>query len=91
MPIVTGQYTLQTGVAQKVVAAENQYQTVLIHNGEHASSRIIYLGNSDVTVSTGMHLDPDTTITLPLDPGSELWAVANYNNVDLTKLAIKQD
>ena len=91
MPIVTGQYTLQTGVAQKVVAAENQYQTVLIHNGEHASSRILYLGNSDVTSATGMHLDADTTLTLPLDPGSELWAVSSHDNILLTKLAIKQD
>ena len=91
MPIVTAQYTLQTGVAQKIVALDRQYQTVLIHNGDHASSRTLYLGNSDVTTTTGMHLDPDTTITLPLDPGSELWAVSAHDNIVLTKLAIKQD
>ena len=91
MPIVTAQYTLLTGVAQKVVAAESQYQTVLIHNGDHASSRTLYLGNSDVTSTTGMHLDPDTTITLPLDPGSEVWAISTTDGVVLTKLAIKQD
>lgn len=91
MPVMTAQYTLQTGVAQKVVAAESQYQTVLIHNGDHASSRTLYLGNSSVTSTTGMHLDPDTTITLPLDPGSELWAVSAHDNIVLTKLAIKQD
>tara|TARA_R110000803_G_scaffold174755_1_gene237360 strand:+ start:589 stop:864 length:276 start_codon:yes stop_codon:yes gene_type:complete len=91
MPIVTAQYTLQTGVAQKIVALDRQYQTVLIHNGDHASSRTLYLGNSDVTTTTGMHLDPDTTITLPLDPGTELWAISAHDNVVVTKLAIKQD
>ena len=91
MPIVTAQYTLQTDVAQKIVAADTQYQTVLVHNADNATSRIIYLGNSNVTLNTGMHLDVGQTITLPLDPGTELWAVANHDNVVMTKLAIKQD
>jgi hypothetical protein len=91
MPIVTAQYTLQTDIAQKIVAADTQYQTVLVHNGHHANSRIIYLGNSEVTSTTGMHLDSDATITLPLDPGTELWAVASHDDIVITKLAIKQD
>tara|TARA_R110000803_G_scaffold155060_1_gene219806 strand:- start:259 stop:534 length:276 start_codon:yes stop_codon:yes gene_type:complete len=91
MPIVTAQYTLQTSVAQKIVSAESQQQTVLVHNADNATSRIIYLGNFDVTITTGMHLDVGQTITLPLDPGTELWAVANHDDVLVTKLAIKQD
>ena len=90
MPIVTAQYTLSNVTAAKVVSAEPQQQTVSLHNGDHGS-HIIYLGNSDVTASTGMHLDAGATIILPLDPGSELWAIASHDVTLLTKLAIKQD
>jgi hypothetical protein len=91
MPVVTAQYTLSNVTAAKVVSAEVMQQTAIIHNGDHQNSHIIYLGNSGVTASNGMHLDVDSTITIPLDPGSELWAISSNNGTLLTKLVIKQD
>lgn len=90
MPIITEQFTLGSTTAVKIVAAEPQAQTVLLHNGSHGN-HIIYIGNSGVTSSNGMHIDAAQTITLSPDPGSELWAVSSNNAVLLTKLAIKQD
>jgi len=90
MPITTAQYTLSNVTATKVVSAEVMQQTALVHNGEHGS-HIIYLGDSGVTSSNGMHLDAETTLTLPLDPGSDLWAISSQNGTLLTKLVIKQD
>ena len=90
MPIVTAQYTLSNVTAVKVVSAESQQQTVLLHNGDHGS-HIVYIGNSGVTSTNGMHIDAGQTITLSPDPGSELWAVSSHDAILLTKLAIKQD
>lgn len=90
MPIVSAQYTLSNATATKVVSAEPMQQTALIHNGDHGN-HIVYLGSSDVTSSNGMHLDAGQTISLPLDPGSDLWAIASHNGTLLTKLVIKQD
>ena len=91
MPIVTAQYTLQTGVAQKIVSPDRQQQIAVIHNGDTATSKVIYLGNSGVTANNGLHLDANGTITLPLDPGSDLWAVGAFNGLLVTTLVIKQD
>ena len=90
MPIVTAQYTLSNVTAAKIVSAEPMQQIALVHNGDHGS-HIVYLGSSDVTSSNGMHLDAGQTISLPLDPGSELWAIASHDATLLTKLVIKQD
>ncbi len=90
MPIVTEQYTLSNATAVKVVSAESMQQTALIHNGDHGS-HIVYLGSPSVTALNGMHVDAGQTVTLPLDPGSELWAIASHDSTLLTKLAIKQD
>jgi hypothetical protein len=91
MPIVTAQFNLQTGVAQKIVNADRQQQIAVIHNGDTATSKIIYVGNSGVTIDNGLHIDANNTITLPLDPGSDLWAVGGFNNLLVTTLVIKQD
>lgn len=91
MPITTAQYTLSNVTAVKVVSAEIIQQTAILHNGDHQNSHIIYLGNSGVTSSNGMHLDSDSTLTVPLDPGSDLWAISSHNGTLLTKLVIKQD
>lgn len=90
MPIVTAQYTLSNVTATKVVAAEPQQQTVLLHNGDHGS-HIVYIGTSGVTSTNGMHIDAGQTVTLSPDPGSELWAIASHDATLVTKLAIKQD
>ena len=90
MPIITEQYTLSTVTAVKVVLAEPQQQTVLLHNGDHGS-HIVYIGNSGVTSTNGMHIDAGQTVTLSPDPGSELWAISSHDATLLTKLAIKQD
>ena len=90
MPLVANQYTLSNVTAAKIVSAEPMQQTALIHNGDHGS-HIVYLGSPSVTASNGMHVDAGQTISLPLDPGSELWAISSHDGTLLTKLVIKQD
>ena len=90
MPLAANQYTLSNVTAAKIVSAEPMQQTALVHNGDHGS-HIVYLGSSDVTASNGMHVDAGQTISLPLDPGSELWAISSHDGTLLTKLVIKQD
>jgi hypothetical protein len=48
---------------------------VCIHNHEHSSSKEIYIGNSTVTTSTGIHSVATQTSTLILEPGDELYAI----------------
>lgn len=49
-----------TTTATLLIAADNQARTCYLHSG----SGSVYVGGSDVTSSTGLHLENGTTIEL---------------------------
>lgn len=75
MAFETAQFTLLQGVRQKVVSAKATAQHVCIHNHEHAASKEIFIGDSTVTSSTGIHAVATQTSMISLPPGTDLWAV----------------
>ena len=55
-------------------------QRVTIHNNEN--SQQVFIGDSGVTTSTGIHLDGKEERQITLNPGEGLWAIsANTGSV----------
>ena len=79
MTMTTAQISVTTA-ATLLCAANAQSQRVTVHNNE--SSQQVFIGASDVTTSTGIHLDGKEERQITLNPGEGLWGVsANTNSV----------
>ena len=92
MPIATAQFTLTSNVRQQIVSASTQPQHVCIHNHEHNLNKEIFIGNSTVTTTTGIHAVATQTSLITIGPGDDLWAISGENGtVSLHVLVVKQD
>ena len=72
--------------AQRIVSRDDNPQQVILHNHEHANNHEIYYGSSNVTTTTGMHLQHTETMQIVIAPGDELWAIADGADRDLRVL-----
>ena len=79
MPFETAQFALQKGVRVKVVTAKASTQHVCIHNHEHSLNREIFIGDSTVTATNGIHAVATQTSMITLNPGTDLWAITEEN------------
>ena len=91
MAITTQQFTLATGVRQRIVAPDVMSQQVIVHNHEHQQNKEIFIGNSGVTTTNGLHARATETLSVNIGPGDDLWAVSDDNNVVIHVLVVKQD
>jgi hypothetical protein len=92
VPISTAQFTLATGVRQQIVAPHTMSQHVCIHNHEHNQNKEIFIGNSTVTTTTGIHAVATQTSLITIGPGDDLWAISGEDGtVSLHVLVVKQD
>ena len=89
MPILHGQHTIGTTVAE-VVGLDNQPHEVHVHNNNNDNAHILFLGGSDVTTSTGLRLGAQETLTMNLGPGDRLFAISNHTATVLSFLDIRQ-
>jgi hypothetical protein len=91
MPIFTNNVTLGTA-AVEVVSPEVLSQEVHLHNMTKSSNEYIYLGgDSAITTSNTLHIDPGESITINLGPGDPLYAFSDPDGLDLGILVVKQD
>lgn len=72
--ITTGQITVSQTPQQIDGTSENPYKLVL-HNASASDS--IYIGNADVTETTGFDLHSKSTLTLELPPLSALYVICS--------------
>ena len=91
MPLTTHQYTLETATATQLCPPDIQPQTVWVHNAEHAQADEIYIGNSSVSIASGLHVHSDQTLKIELDPGTSLWAISDTVGSRVHVMCIKQD
>ena len=89
MTIASGQYTLGTAVAVKIVPAESSIQEVHVHCQTKQGNPIIYIGTSAISQTNGMHVEAGETITLSLPAGDDLWAVADATDTVAGVLRVK--
>jgi hypothetical protein len=77
VPLQTAQYTVGTA-AIKILSAQSNPTQVILHNANKSSNNYIWFGgSSDVTTSTGIHLDNGEDYEFVLQQGNELWAISN--------------
>jgi hypothetical protein len=79
MPFETAQFSLSKGVRVKIVTAKATAQHICIHNHEHQLSKEIFIGDSTVTSTTGIHAVATQTSMITLNPGTDLWAITEEN------------
>lgn len=77
MPVKTYAYDLVQNVRVQVVPPSTEPQEVCIHNHEHATSKEIFLGDANVTVTNGMHAVATQTSVIMLQPNDALWAITD--------------
>ena len=80
MPFETAQFSLSKGARVKIVTAKATAQHICIHNHEHQLSKEIFIGDSTVTSTTGIHAVATQTSMITLNPGTDLWAITEENN-----------
>ena len=90
MAIYTAQHTLGTAPV-RIVPPSTQPQEVHIHNMTKSSNEYIFLGNSDVSDTNSIHIDPGESLALTLGPGDDLWAVSDPDGLEVGVLVVKQD
>jgi hypothetical protein len=92
MPVLTAQFTLATNARQQIVAPDTMSQHVCIHNHEHNLNKEIFIGNSTVTTTTGIHAVATQTSLITIGPGDDLWAISGESGtVSIHVLVVKQD
>ena len=89
MAVITYAYDLVQNVRTLVVPASTSVQKVCIHNHEHATSKEIFIGNSEVTVNNGMHAVATETGQVQLLPGDDLYAITAQTGVNLRILVVR--
>jgi len=79
MTMTTAQISVTTSPTL-LCAANAMAQRVTVHNNEN--SQQVFIGDSGVTTSTGIHLDGKEERQIILNPGEGLWGIsANTNSV----------
>jgi hypothetical protein len=89
MPIVTSQVAVGT-TRVKIVLPQSGNQHVIIHDHDHSRNNEVFIGDSTVTITTGLHVPKTETIQLDLPAGDDLWAIASENSVSLQIAAVRQ-
>ncbi|RPJ56621.1 MAG: hypothetical protein EHM12_10110 [Dehalococcoidia bacterium] len=89
MAVITYGYDLVQNVRTLVVPASTSVQKVCIHNHEHATSKEVFIGNSEVTVDNGMHAVATATGEVQLLPGDDLYAITAQTGVNLRILVVR--
>jgi hypothetical protein len=89
--ITSAVYTLSDTTAAQVASPSNMPQEVHLHNMSKSSNQYVFIGNSDVSTTNAIHLDPGESKVLQLKPLHELWAVSDPTGLVLGVLQIRQD
>lgn len=91
MTVLSSHVTVPLNTRVKIVASDNMPQDVFLHEADHSESVTLYIGDSAVTASTGMHLHASQTIQLTLRPNDELYAFSSQGNPTVHVLQIQKN
>jgi hypothetical protein len=76
MPVESSQVSVGT-TRVKIVVPRASNQRVIVHDHEHSGNKEVFIGDSTVTTTTGLHIPKTETIQLDLVAGDDLWAISN--------------
>ncbi|MFZ9703446.1 MAG: hypothetical protein ACO3B7_04545 [Candidatus Limnocylindrus sp.] len=89
MMIQTAHFAIGTTSVQ-IATPDDNPQIVIIHDHDHTSSDDVFIGGPDVTIANGLHLPKTETITVHLDAGDSLYAVADGGSIEVHVLQTKR-
>ena len=89
MPIIHRQVTIGTAVTE-IVGHDNQPHEVHVHNNNNDNAHNVYLGGSAVTISTGLRVGANETLSMNLGPEDRLYAVSNHTATVVGVLDIRK-
>jgi hypothetical protein len=87
--IVTSQHAVGTARVQ-ISSPDDNPQLVVIHDHDHTSNDDVFIGGADVTIANGLHLPKTETISIQVDAGDSLFAVADGGSVEIHVLQVKR-
>ena len=89
MAIKSFQYTLAQNVRQVICPPSTQPQEVHVHNHEHGSNKMLFVGGSDVTAANGHHVFAESDIRVTLHPSQSLYGFTDESGgIDVTVLCV---
>lgn len=91
MPIINAQFTITESTRVKIASADNMPQDIWIHEADHSESTTVYLGNSTVDDTSGLHLHAGETILMTLRPNDELYAYSSQGAPTVHVLQIQKN
>ena len=90
MPVTSEHFTLSTVTATQIVRQHTEPQQVTVHNAENAENTEVYVGNSSVSVSNGIHVHSGENLQFVLPPGDGLWAIADADSPVVQVMRVTQ-
>jgi len=73
--ITSGQVTVGTAAPAQIDGNSVQWTRLTVHNNDN--TKVMYLGGSAVTTTTGLQLLKEETIQVDLAPGESLYAISS--------------
>jgi hypothetical protein len=73
--ITSGQTTVGTAVAVQIDGSSANPSYLTVHNNDN--TKALFLGGADVTISNGLRVLKEQTLTFSLNPGEALYAVSD--------------
>ena len=90
MPIYSNHYTVGASSVVQIVAPDVEPQVVYIHDDEHSQSRKLFIGNAEVSASTGLHVQSTETKVVNVPPNDGIWAISDGGNVNVHVMRVTQ-
>lgn len=87
MTLSTQQITVGTAVTL-IAGPDEMAQRIIVHNDE--SSQQIFIGDSAVSTTTGLHIDGKEEQTFVLNPGEALYAVVSTGTNKVSVMTQRQ-
>jgi hypothetical protein len=81
--MIIEKYILTTATAQRIISRSANPQKVAIHNHEEQNKHDVFIGNENVSATTGFHIPHTETLQLIVNPNEELWAIALGGDCDV--------
>lgn len=90
MPIYSNQFTVGTATAIEIVAPDVEAQEAWIHDHQHSQSTELFIGNAQVTASTGLHLQSTETEKFLIPPNDALYAISTGGDINVHVMRVTQ-
>jgi len=90
MPVHNQHFTLGTVTATQIVKQDTEPQQVMVHNAENAENTEVFIGNSSVSSSNGIHVHSGENLQFTLPAGDGLWAIADADSPVVQVMRVTQ-